>query len=287
MAECRGALLAERGDLRVIQCEICGFAHLDKFTAADAEFYKSQFWQKEKVGALERFLEQRDWLTLQHGDWLTLVEKQALGRTLLDVGAGYGFFLQDAQARGWHGLGLEPSLESSVYTLNQNLRVIADGWEHSGLTGKFDCVSALWLIEHLPDPVAFLRWCRARLYGGGALLLVVPNEWNHYQSVANTLSAVKNYWLHYTHYSYFSFASICNLLGRCGFRITNLTATYPMETAILCGIDYTADSSLGRECHIKIEREEMKETYGQRLDRLGDFARSSLGRDAVIVAVPE
>src|SRR3990172_3816194 len=98
-----GPLLGERDGLRVIDCRACGYAHLETLPSTDDldRFYASSFWQVEKVGALARIEEQRDWWAAIYGDWLELVEQYAPGRTLLDVGSGYGHFMQAASRRDW------------------------------------------------------------------------------------------------------------------------------------------------------------------------------------------
>ena len=46
------------------------------------------------------------------GGILDLIEKRMNTGRLLDIGTGCGFFLADAQKRGWKVKGIEPSIQS-------------------------------------------------------------------------------------------------------------------------------------------------------------------------------
>ena len=107
-----GPVLGTRDDLTVVDCKACGFAHLDPLPAesALADYYKSDFWQKDKPGAYERLLQQAEWWQAMYGDWLALADPYVPARALLDVGPGYGGFLQAAQTAGYQRIiGIEPS----------------------------------------------------------------------------------------------------------------------------------------------------------------------------------
>ena len=272
-----------------IQCFVCGFAHLDPLPSADAleRFYSSEFWETDKPGEVARALDQADWLSATYADWLTVLEGRAPGGTLLDVGCGYGWFLQAAALREWHVAGLDPSRAACDYVVSTMSVPIKNGsWENS-MPGVFDAIAAHWMIEHVPDPAAFLRWCRASLYSGGALLLVCPNEWTQAQRHANNYVAVYNYFIDPTHVNYFGQSSLSNLLGRCGFRVTDWLATEPMENFLINRRDYTVDPAIGRECHREIEMRDLSWTRAERLAHYRELGGFGQGRDLVCVAVPE
>lgn len=280
-----GPTLAERDGLTVIACHACGFAHLTEPPAGEG-FYQSEFWQAYKPGALERMQAQAEWWAATYGDWLSLAEQNTLGRTLLDVGAGYGQFVRAARERGWAATGIESSIAAAAWAREQGAWVLTGSWETTPLE-RYDCISTLWLVEHLPDAERFLRWARAHLYGGGVLLAVVPNEWTREQAQANRIAERKFYWLDKTHYSYFDWPTFANLLGRCGFRIVERLATWPMERFIVDGDDYTDDADLGAACHREVEQHDLRLTRAERLAFYGELAGHGDGRDMVVVAKPE
>lgn len=286
----QGPIVAQRDGLRVIACAACGFAHLDPLPdpAALDRYYSSDFWATKGAGWLERYEAQRDWLAMQNGDWLTALESHVAGRFLLDVGCGYGFLLQQAKTRGWQTIGIEPSAEANYVATERLLTVHQGTWEnfdHPSLTPWcFNAISAMWLLEHLPDPLAFLRWCRAHLHAGGALLLAVPQEFTTLQMQADTRVKVPGYWVHETHAAYFTDGTLSNLLGRAGFRVVDRLATAAMEAYLVAGRDYTADEALGAACHADVRGRELGLSREVRLDAARDRARLGVGRDLVVIA---
>ena len=282
-----GPIVAQRDGLTAIDCRSCGFIHLDWLPggAELAAYYQSDFWQTEKSGWRERHEAERDWLDMRHDDWLSLLAANTLGRTLLDVGCGWGHFLERANTQGWNGAGVEPSAEAAAYCAGNGVRVLAGDW--SAVGGRFDAITAFWLIEHLPDPAAFLRWARRRLYSGGTLMLSVPQEWTAEVADASPLASVPNWWLHYTHLNYFTAASLGNLLGRCGFRVIDSLTSYPMAQWIELGEDYTADPEIGSRLHKAVRRIELGLTPEARLSIARLRARQAAGRDLVLICKPE
>lgn len=311
-----GEVLGHRDGLIVINCRLCGWAHLRELpdAAALSGYYKSDFWQKEKAGALEIMEAEHDWLDDRHGDWLSALERYTRGRTMLDVGCGYGFFLGQAKLRGWMVSGIELSAEAAQYAQQQNISVgtyvggpavyvgnWADGDDRllyilPPADLHFDVISALWLMEHLPDPMAFLRWCRAHLYDAGALLLIVPNDFSAAQWAANEQVRKPFWWIHHTHLNYFTWATLSNLLGRAGFRIVNQLTAYPMESFLpgsyqsyqesVPMYDYTADHEAGQEAHAIVKQFDLKRTREERLAHYRKLALRGEGRELIVVAKP-
>jgi 2-polyprenyl-3-methyl-5-hydroxy-6-metoxy-1,4-benzoquinol methylase len=95
---------------------------------------------------------------------------------ILDIGCGYGFFLEEMRRRGWTVEGVELSQPAAAIA-----RRISGGEIHScaveemGAGSRFDVVTLFYVIEHVGDPVAVLRSVREILAPHGLLLLRYPN----------------------------------------------------------------------------------------------------------------
>ena len=241
-------MIAERDGLRVI--DEGGWAHLETPIPID---YIFNFWETEHPGALEQALAQKPWLDRMYGIWLSELASLTRGRSLVDVGSGYGLFVDQALRSDWSAFGLELSESASEYAETiQPGRTICTNWEQ--WSGTWDVITAMWLVEHLTNPVEFLAWAEQNLAPNGVLMLVVPNEWTELQRQASEKAVVKNWWIHRTHYSYFSWATLEALLARVGFSIVQRMGTFAMEKFILGGWDYTNDPERGRKAHENIER---------------------------------
>ena len=100
----------------------------------------------------------------------------------LDIGCSAGLLLQEFQ-RGFNCLpaGVEPGKAYRAYARGQGLNVHASLEElKTKEKSLFDLISMSHVLEHLPNPVAYLADLReAPLSPGGWLLLEVPNLYAH------------------------------------------------------------------------------------------------------------
>ncbi len=99
------------------------------------------------------------------------------GARMLDVGCGYGFGLDLAQVLyGWEGIGLDPSLaaERGRADLGLDIRpgTLDDAFEPDE---RFDVIFASEVLEHVPDPRAFLVSVQRRLSDTGVFLMTTPD----------------------------------------------------------------------------------------------------------------
>jgi SAM-dependent methyltransferase len=93
---------------------------------------------------------------------------------LLEIGSGYGLFLDAARASGYEVRGVELSRTGSAHAVaNLGLDVFC-GQLADAPTDPADVICFWDTLEHVPDPLAFLREVRARLAPGGVLALSVP-----------------------------------------------------------------------------------------------------------------
>jgi SAM-dependent methyltransferase len=95
---------------------------------------------------------------------------------LLDIGCSCGYFLEVAAAHGFDVRGVEFS-RSAIAAASPAIRprIFEGTLDAMPADGLFDVVSAFDLIEHVPDPRAFLRRCAALLKPGGTLLISTPD----------------------------------------------------------------------------------------------------------------
>lgn len=100
------------------------------------------------------------------------------GGRVLDVGAGYGFFLEALEKAGYEAAGMEIS-EHAVEQARRRTRaeVVRQGAEEPFPfpDDSFDAVTMLDVIEHLNDYPAALVSCRRCLKPGGKLFVITLN----------------------------------------------------------------------------------------------------------------
>jgi len=96
--------------------------------------------------------------------------------SFLDVGCNYGFALDLARSvYGWEVVGIEPSLAGRRGRAELDLD-IREGYlrEDTDLGSRFDVVLSSEVLEHVLDPLAFLRGIRSQLSPRGRLILTTP-----------------------------------------------------------------------------------------------------------------
>jgi 2-polyprenyl-3-methyl-5-hydroxy-6-metoxy-1,4-benzoquinol methylase len=158
--------------LEIVQCQACGLIYTHSIRTWDYQTssgqnegalrdYQRYYWPARKASALKV--------------WDQLESFRNLGR-LLDVGCGFGFFLDEARRQSWEVVGVEPSLDQAAWARkNLRLRVLADLGSPELQLGQFDVVTIWDVIEHVTDTRALLRRCRELLRPGGLLLVKTPN----------------------------------------------------------------------------------------------------------------
>lgn len=164
----------------VVACANCGFRFVSPRPTQDeiARGYSSPesyaTWLAETEARRELWRRRFDAVL---GPWPT--------GSLLDVGAGLGTFLSIASDRGWTVTGTEVSSTAIEYAAAAyGIEVVCGQLEEVDLKAGFDVITLWHVIEHVPDPVATLRVCRALLAPGGRVVLALPND----SAAAQTLS---------------------------------------------------------------------------------------------------
>lgn len=159
--------------IRLRACRACGAAWQDPppgpdlVTAAYREMRDERYLEEEATR--RRSLRRA----------LGLVERRAGPRRgrLLDVGCSAGLFAEIARASGWDVLGVEPSRWLAARAQERlGGGVLCARFEEVDLEpASFDAVCLWDVLEHVPDPQAFLAKAAAALRPGGLLALNVPN----------------------------------------------------------------------------------------------------------------
>lgn len=96
-----------------------------------------------------------------------LMKRHFTGCSLIEVGCGKGYFLEQLQAMGFEITGLDPTYEGS------NPAVIKEYFT-PGIGLQADGIVLRHVLEHVRNPVAFLASIRDANGGGGKIYIEVP-----------------------------------------------------------------------------------------------------------------
>lgn len=135
--------------------------------------------------------------------------------SLLEVGAGWGHFLQLCRPHYHTVEGIEISKEQIAFARERfdldisNLDISRDNWPH-----RHHVIVAWELLDHLTYPTKFLSWAHDHLLPGGQLVLAVPN----YESLYRKLLGAR--WFHFDparHLTYYTAQVLKDILHKAGF----------------------------------------------------------------------
>lgn len=158
---------------------------------------------------------------------------------LLDVGCNMGMLLRLARDRGWEAVGVEPSPAlASLAREELDLPVHQDFLHEISPddTGRFDAVALSDVLEHITDPLPFLRDARRFLAPGGILFVKVPNaRWNLLKQRVLALVGRRprqGVWDAYEHVVHYTDTTLSRLLSDAGFAVVQMTHGRPVQVPV-------------------------------------------------------
>jgi SAM-dependent methyltransferase len=157
---------------RILRCRACGFGF--RQMRSSSEQLRNLYRQMDP-GVYESELQGRDRTARRH---LQIVHRHIRTGRILDVGCASGLFLSQALQAGWEVTGVEPNeklCEEARKTLQGKGNVQCATLETAHLEGGFDALTLWDVLEHVPDPEAFLHICCDVLRPNGFLFLNLPD----------------------------------------------------------------------------------------------------------------
>ncbi|MEI6874825.1 MAG: class I SAM-dependent methyltransferase, partial [Spirochaetota bacterium] len=136
---------------------------------------------------------------------------------ILDVGCATGALLATFREAGWDCVGVEPCAPAAEYGRERfKLDIRSSTLEEASLkAASFDVIHASHLIEHVNDPVAFLREVVRLVAEDGYVIITTPNI-EGFQ--ARLLGAAWRSAI-YDHLYLFSGSTLPAMLSTCGLRV--------------------------------------------------------------------
>ena len=148
-----------------------------------------------------------------------LLEKCLLvDSSILEIGCGEGLFLHELSNRGFIVSGIEPSKTASELARISGLNVIQGYFPDTHIPGSFDAVVISQVLEHVQDPISFLRSSGALVPDG--YILMVQTNW---KGLMPRLYKEKWYaWVPEQHYWHFTPKGLCMIFKQLNWQIVKL-----------------------------------------------------------------
>jgi len=146
-----------RGDISLVQDMETGLVYNNAFDPSLVEYGAGYESEPACSGAFRRHLEEVK----------EIIQKRFSGRSLVEIGCGKGYFLEQLRGAGFSVNGVDPSYEGSSPD-------IIKARFSAGLGISGDGAVLRHVLEHVADPVSFLREIAAANGGKGLVYIEVP-----------------------------------------------------------------------------------------------------------------
>jgi SAM-dependent methyltransferase len=207
------------GGVAIRRCSDCGLAWRTDFPEAAelAALYGDDYFERWGIESPQHLDQVRAMKRASYRAFFRDICANRGNGRLLDVGCALGFLLGVARDLGFDVRGLDLN-EAAIAEARREFgdRVHAGPLDERAFPGeRFDVVSLIDVLEHVPDPAALLAAIAARLAPGGIAAAVLPDtgSWVH--------RLLGRRWPHYNaeHLYYWSAPSLTRFLENQGWRL--------------------------------------------------------------------
>lgn len=162
---------------KVEKCKSCNLYYLSpRLKEEDIhKFYASDSYFKEgEVGYTNYYEEETALRDSFRSFLLSLKKKRLTGGSLLEVGCGFGFLLEEAKSFFLYRAGIDFAPMAVQEAKKRADNVYMGDIKVIPAEQMFDCIILSSVIEHIYDPVTFLTELRAHLKEGGKMIVTTP-----------------------------------------------------------------------------------------------------------------
>ena len=106
---------------------------------------------------------------------LNVVKRYRHYGSLLDIGAGSGILVEKALGMGYRAEGVEPSRWLQERAKKRDLPIRLGTFPHEEINKKYDIITLIDVLEHVPNPVELLSDIHDALTNKGIGVLVTPD----------------------------------------------------------------------------------------------------------------
>lgn len=203
---------------QIVECTVCHYVYANP-TWKPNDLINAYGTVVDETYAAER--EGRELTFEKHLVQLEKMIGQGNGRTLLDIGAYIGVFVEVAGRSGWVAEGIEPSAWAAAAAQQRGLSVMEGAVGSPHLSGRqFDVVTMWDVIEHVSDPLETLRQAYMLTKPGGTIVV-------HTMDISSPIAKIMHKrwpWLMAMHVHYFSRRTLTLMIEKAGFQPVRVRA---------------------------------------------------------------
>ncbi|MDR0737886.1 MAG: class I SAM-dependent methyltransferase [Prevotellaceae bacterium] len=164
-----------------VKCRQCGLIYQNPRPKYDSSFVHDayEYYAEDVLKNLpdpQKYLKEASAQTQCDDCVAEILKYDTQGSCILDVGSYTGIFLHSALKRYPKAYGVDVSTRMAKFIENQiGVKVFLEKYEDIQTDERFSCIHMSHVIEHIPNPKAWLEQSKKLLTGGGVLVISVPN----------------------------------------------------------------------------------------------------------------
>ncbi|MFA4941998.1 MAG: class I SAM-dependent methyltransferase [Patescibacteria group bacterium] len=212
---------SEKNKCQTYCCTICGLAFVYPISEDFKKIYGQDYFKNESGGSFGYSDYDRDKEPMRgvFVSYLKDIENKVEGRKIFDVGCATGYFLDIARDRGWQTGGMEISEYAAKEASERGHGIFFGNFSEEEIKGKFDVVTMWDVLEHLDNPLKYLKTANRILTEDGFLLI---NTINRESLWAKILNKRWHLFIPPEHLFYYTPKSLETLLKNNGFQIEKM-----------------------------------------------------------------
>ena len=154
--------------VHLVKCEKCGFRFSKQIpTEQELINYYNEYGRDDYLSPLT---------IKRYNEILDTFEKYRQNNRLLDVGCGIGYFLEEAQKRGWEVYGTEYTDRAIEICREKGFQTHKGKLDTANYPlESFDVITSFEVLEHINNPVEEVQNFHKLLRKGGLMYLTTPN----------------------------------------------------------------------------------------------------------------
>ena len=133
-----------------------------------------QFYTEYPTSSLDWHKNESEFYRKIYNHGLDSLQNSFRSGTLLDVGCSSGYFLSIAQERDFTTYGVEPNELEADYAIQNNINIIGKTIDDIPDSLKFDVITMWDVLEHISNPVEFIRKLKTYLTDKGVIFVQIP-----------------------------------------------------------------------------------------------------------------
>lgn len=165
---------------------------------------------------------------------------------ILEIGCGGGLILKQFHDKGYICLGIDPSPIAAKASKKYGFPLISETFPVDSLKNRFDFIYHSDVLEHVLDPISFIKEQYDILNKDGILIVSIPNATENLELGDISIAM-------HQHLQYFTFNSIINLLHTTGFKVIGIEKSgyggsiYCAAVKTECDDFYNAENKIEKE----------------------------------------